>query len=106
MIVHGNEVLEPQELADLGTVFDETWAVLRSTVGDDAEQRMALACILLRLAQLKQLGPEQMKATALRRLCPEPNLVTALPKRVQTGVESAEVCQCHGTFSICTQTTA
>ncbi len=105
MIVHGNEIMEPEELAELGAVFDETWAVLSRTVGDDAEHRVALACILVRLAQLRQLSPEQMKATALRRLCPEPNLeMTALS--IETGVERAEVYQCHDTFSTCTQITA
>ena len=28
MFIHGNEVIEPEELAQLGTVFDEAWAAV------------------------------------------------------------------------------
>ena len=67
MIIHGNEIMEPEELAQLGTVFDEAWAAVSATAGDGrADQRTTLAIILLRLANLRQLGPDQMKATALR----------------------------------------
>ena len=67
MIIHGNEVLEPEELARLGKVFDEAWAsVSPAAGGGGAEQRTILASILLRLANLRQLGPDQMKASALR----------------------------------------
>ena len=67
MIIHGNEIMEPEELAQLGSVFDETWAAVSSRVGEGSvEQRTSLAIILLRLANLRQLGPDQMKATALR----------------------------------------
>ena len=67
MIIHGNEIMEPEELTQLGAVFDETWAALSPTAGhESAELRTALASILLRLAHLRQLGPDQMKATALR----------------------------------------
>src|SRR6185436_12459117 len=67
MIIHGNEIMEPEELAQLGSVFDETWAAVSGSVGEgSAEQRTSLAIILLRLANLRQLGPDQMKATALR----------------------------------------
>ena len=67
MIIHGNEIMEPEELAQVGSVFDEAWAALRATAGEDsADQRATLASIILRLANLGQLGPEQMKATALR----------------------------------------
>jgi len=67
MIIHGNEIMEPEELAQLGSVFDETWAAVSGSVGEgSAEQRTSLAIILLRLANLRQLGPDQMKASALR----------------------------------------
>ena len=67
MIIHGNEIMEPEELAQLGGVFDEAWAAVSASVskGRD-EQRTTLAVILLWLANLKQLGPEQLKASALR----------------------------------------
>ena len=73
MIIHGNEIMEPEELSQLGSVFDEAWAALSATAGgDSADQRVTLASILLRLANLRQLDPEQMKATALRIFRAEP----------------------------------
>ena len=73
MINHGNEILEPEELTQLGVVFDETWVALTASTGDgSAELRTALASTLLRLAHLRQLGPDQMKATALRLFRAEP----------------------------------
>ena len=71
MIIHGNEIMEPEELAQLGAVFDEAWAAVSTTAVDSAEQRTTLASILLRLAHLRQLGPDQMKATAIRILSSE-----------------------------------
>ena len=73
MTNHGNEILEPEELAQLGVVFDETWAAVKASTGDGSvELRTALACTLLQLAHLRQLGPDQMKATALRLFRAEP----------------------------------
>jgi hypothetical protein len=73
MITDGNEIMQPEELTQLGVVFDEVWAAVSDTAGQEStELRTALASILLRLANLKQLGPEQMKATALRILRCEP----------------------------------
>ena len=73
MFIHGNEIMEPEELAQLGTVFDEAWAAVGATAGEGrADQRVILASILLRLANLRQLGPEQLKATALRIFRSEP----------------------------------
>lgn len=67
MIIHNNEVMQPEELTRLGVVFDEAWAAVSADDGQEtAERRTALARILLRLANLRQLGPEQLKATALR----------------------------------------
>jgi hypothetical protein len=67
MIIHGNEIMEPEELTQVGIVFDETWAAVSTTVGEgNSELRTALASIVLRLAHLRQLGPDQIKATALR----------------------------------------
>ena len=73
MTNHGNEILEPEELAQLGVVFDETWAAVKASTGEGSvELRTALACTLLQLAHLRQLGPDQMKATALRLFRAEP----------------------------------
>ena len=67
MIIHSNEIMEPEDLARLGKAFDEAWAAVSITAGEDrADQRTTLAFILLRLASLRQLGPDQIKDTALR----------------------------------------
>jgi hypothetical protein len=74
MSFYANEIMEPEELAQLGAIFDEAWAVASASLGDDAEHRMNLAIILMQLAKLRQLGPHQMKITALRIMsptCPE-----------------------------------
>jgi hypothetical protein len=74
MIIHGNEIMEPEELAQLGAVFDEAWAAVSDTAGEgNAELRTALASIVLQLAHLRQLGPDQIKATALRIFRCEPS---------------------------------
>jgi hypothetical protein len=86
MITDGNETMQPEELTQLGVVFDEVWAAVSDPSGQDsAELRTALASILLRLANLKQLGPEQMKATALRILRCEP------VQELQTDAPLAEI---------------
>lgn len=73
MTNHGKEILGPEELTQLGVVFDETWAAVKASTGDGSpELRTALACTLLQLAHLRQLGPDQMKATALRLFRAEP----------------------------------
>lgn len=67
MIIHDNEIIEPEELAELGVAFDQAWAVVSTTAGaENAELRTTLASIVLRLAHLRQLGPDQIKASALR----------------------------------------
>jgi hypothetical protein len=69
MIIRGNDFLEPEELTRLGKVFDEAWCAVGNAAGPEAiDQRTNLAFILFRLADLRQLGPDQMKATALRIL--------------------------------------
>jgi len=73
MIIHGNEIMQPEELTQLGVVFDEAWAAVSARAGEgDAELRTALASIMMRLAHLRQLGPDQLKATALRIFRCEP----------------------------------
>lgn len=72
---------DPTELRTLGIVFEETW---QSFVTDrpesliTSEMRLRLASILLLLARDHQLGPPQMKATAVRLLDQEyPRFATA-----------------------------
>ena len=64
-------VFDPTELRTVGTVFDEAWEALR-TQHENAmsldEIRLRLASLVLRLASDRQLGQQQIKATALRML--------------------------------------
>jgi len=91
MIIHGNEIMEPEELAQLGVVFDETWAAVKASTGDaSVELRTALACTLLQLAHLRQLGPDQMKATALRLFRAEPIAPTSRLSRETAAVSSPQ----------------
>ena len=64
-------VFDPTELRTVGAVFDEAWEALR-TQHEDAmsldEMRLRLASLVLRLASDRQLGQQQIKATALRIL--------------------------------------
>ena len=66
MTIHGNEVLGPEELAELSAIFDDTWAAVGSGAHGPSQERMRLASILLQLFQLRQLGKDQAKQTALR----------------------------------------
>jgi hypothetical protein len=65
---HSHEILGPENLAEVSALFEKTWAVVTSS--DDAhvlaQDRAQLACIVLRLYQLRQLGPDQVLQTALR----------------------------------------
>ena len=67
MVIHDNEVLGPEHLRELGALFDEAWAAFGSVATTEREtERAQLACILLRLYGLRQLGPHQLTRTALR----------------------------------------
>ena len=72
MIVPDNEVLGPEHLAELGTIFDKTWTAFASSANSEeyTDERAHLASILLRLYGLRQLGPDQIMRTALRLLKP------------------------------------
>jgi hypothetical protein len=76
MIIHDNEVLGPEHLAELGELFDKTWATFANSERD-TDGRAELACILLRLYGLRQLGPDQLTQTALRLMKQSPCIVMA-----------------------------
>jgi hypothetical protein len=66
-----NEIFEPEVLAALGSVFDETWKVLAAEpylvdITTRERARLRLAGILIELAKLGQLNSEEMKAAAIR----------------------------------------
>src|SRR5688572_28869845 len=80
MIIHDNEVLGPEHLAELGELFDKTWVSFGSLANSerDADERAQLACILLRLYGLRQLGPDQLTQTALRLMKQPSPLATSV----------------------------
>ena len=64
-------VFDPIDLRTLGLVFDETWNCFltqRPECATSAGMRLRLASVMLHLARDRQLGQEQMRATALRLL--------------------------------------
>ena len=65
-------VFDPEDLTTLGMVFDESWDFLLIQHTEFApEMRLQLAALLLHLAGDRQLGPHQIKATALRLMVRE-----------------------------------
>jgi hypothetical protein len=78
MIVHDNEVLGPEHLAELGVLFEKAWAAFEPSAKNErhTEDRARLACILLRLYALRQLGPDQAVRTALRLLKPSSSVMS------------------------------
>ena len=70
MTIQTNEVLGPEELAALSSMFDDIWASLGRCADSEwsSLERTRLASILLRLFGLRQLGPDQAMQTALRIL--------------------------------------
>jgi hypothetical protein len=87
MIVHDNEVLGPEHLAELGALFDKTWAAFQSSANSESytEARAQLACILLRLYGLRQLGPDQVTQTALRLLKRSPSVLKSAGVSMSAG---------------------
>jgi hypothetical protein len=72
MIIHDTEVLGPEHLAELGAIFAKCWAAFGSPANSERliEERAQLACTVLRLYGLRQLGPDQVMQTAPRLLKP------------------------------------
>ncbi len=72
-------IFDPTDLRTLGMVFDETWDLLVTKHPEfGSEMRLRLATLLIGLARDHQLGPHQMKTTALRLLDHEhPKFVSA-----------------------------
>jgi len=65
-------VFDPEDLRSLGMVFDELWdSLLMQHAEFGPEMRLRLAALLLHLAGDHQLGPHQIKATALRLIVQE-----------------------------------
>jgi hypothetical protein len=63
--------LEPSDLTLLGAAYDEAWAAISVEFVDADETavrqaRTRLACLMLDLIKLHQLGGEQLKRSSLR----------------------------------------
>ena len=64
-------VFDPIDLRTLGVVFDGVWNCLltqRPKCATSPGMRLQLASVVLHLARDRQLGQEQIKATAIRLL--------------------------------------
>jgi hypothetical protein len=79
MPIHDHKVLGPEELASIGSLFDETWAAVGGSLGDAeaADARTRLASIMIGLADLGSLAPEEIKRTAIRIFLGAPEGVEA-----------------------------
>jgi hypothetical protein len=60
----------PETLAVLQSVLDETWTALQSTGGtfDETETRTAIADLVVKFAQQGERDPHKLKALALAAL--------------------------------------
>lgn len=71
MTTDRREVFEPEDLAILGSAFDQIWRVVASELGDtDHTRKVAarrrLANIMLQLAKLSRLEPDEIKRMAIQ----------------------------------------
>lgn len=73
-MVCATEVYEPEQMAELSALFETTWAAFAPLANPArvSEDRARLACILLRLYELRQLGPDQVSHAALRLMTQSP----------------------------------
>ena len=68
MPIHNDKVLGPEELTTIGSLFDETWAAVGGSLGGAgaAEARTRLASIMIGLAEIGSLAPEEIQRRAIR----------------------------------------
>ena len=71
MTPNRREAFEPEDLAILGSAFDQIWTIVDSELGDAGPERKGaartrLANIKLQLAKHGQLDPEEIKGMAIR----------------------------------------
>ncbi len=88
------ETFEPEDLASLGSIFDQAWAsVAASFEHADEETRAAararLARILLQLAA-RQVGPESLKQVAIRAFLEVPTSFAPAGDAAGATVSTAE----------------
>jgi hypothetical protein len=68
MILNRREVFQPEDLTNLGSAFDQAWTIVSSGLGDTARSaaRTRLADIVLRLARVNEIDPDEIKRMAIR----------------------------------------
>ncbi len=81
------ETFEPEDLATLGQIFDETWAVIAAALQDsDAESRAAartrLAGLLLELSG-REASPQQIRRVVLHMFLEAPGRSVGGPQEMQ-----------------------
>jgi hypothetical protein len=67
---HYHDSFNPETLATLQSVLDETWAALQNegSTFDELETRTALADLIVRFAQQGECDPQKLKALVLAAL--------------------------------------
>ena len=66
MILNRKEVFQPEDLANLGSAFDQTWAIVGGRQSDVSAARSRLADIVLRLARVNDIDPDEIQYMAIR----------------------------------------
>ena len=67
MILNRREVFQPEDLANLGSAFDQTWTIVGGRLSDTdlSAARSRLADIVLRLAR-DDIDPDEIQRMAIR----------------------------------------
>ena len=96
MILNRREVFQPEDLANLGSAFDQTWTIVggRQSDIDVSAARSRLADIVLRLARVNDIDPDEIQHMAIRIFQSDPvrfnpGLVKHEMRRVRTLTASA-----------------
>ena len=96
MILNRREVFQPEDLANLGSAFDQTWTIVGCRLGDTAPSaaRTRLADIVLRLTSVNEIDPDEIKRMAIRIFQSDPvrfnpGLVKHERRRLRTLTASA-----------------
>ena len=68
MILNRREVFQPEDLANLASAFDQTWTIVGCRIGDTdpSAARTRLADMVLRLARVNEIDPDEIKRMAIR----------------------------------------
>jgi hypothetical protein len=95
MILNRREVFQPEDLANLGSAFDQTWTIVGGRLSDTdlSAARSRLADIVLRLAR-DDIDPDEIQHMAIRIFQSDPvrfnpGLVKHERQRVRTLTASA-----------------